>query len=151
MQYRFTKICVFTLLVLFCIINGCTVKYIDRVTIFEIKGEVYDNKSQTPIENVAVRFKDTGFDYIRSKKSSLITIGHSDADGKFSVRLNYLWHRKDTTFEIPPQKTFEIVLDHEEYEARRFHYDESNLEQGGMRFEINLEKVYLLPKKAVEK
>ena len=147
MQYRFTKICLFTLLVIFCSINACTVKYIDRVTIFEIKGEVYDNKSQNPIENVAVRFMDTGYDYVRSKKPFFVTIGFSETDGKFLVRLNYVWRQKDAALHNQPQKTFEVELTHEDYEASRFHFDESHLKQGELRLEINLERVYLLPQK----
>ncbi len=131
-------------------ITGCTLKYIDTVTIFEIKGEVYDKRTSQPIENAAVLFKDTGYDYIRSTKHLLIAVGQSDADGKFTARLNYLWRSRDTTLQNPPRKTFDVVLSHKGYEPRRFHFDESNLQHGGMRFEINLDKVYLLPKKAGE-
>ena len=151
MRYGFKKICLFTWLMFFLSTAGCTIKYIDTVTIFEIKGEVYDNESRLPIENVAVQFMDTGYDYVRSKKPFLITIGHSEADGKFTARLNYLWRSKDSTLQNPPQKTFDIVLSHENYEPGRFHFDESNLQHGGMRFEIYLDKVYMLPQKAREK
>ena len=146
MRYGFKKICLYTLLVIICSTSGCTVKYIDTVTIFEIKGEVYDDESQTPIEDVAVRFMDTGYDYVRSKKPFLLTIGHSDVDGKFLVRLNYLWRYKDTTLQNPPQKTFEVILTHEDYEPRRFHFDESKLQHDGMRFVINFDKIYMQPK-----
>ena len=147
MQYRFTKKLLFTLLLIFSSTISCTVKYIDKVTIFEIKGEVYDNDSQWPIENVAVRFVDTGYDYIRSKEPFPVTIGHSEADGKILARMNYLWRRKDAILLNPPQKTFEVVLTHENYIPKRFHFDESYLKHGGLRFEINLEKVYMLPQK----
>jgi len=130
---------------------GCTLKYTNTVTIFEIKGAVYDKETSLPIENAAVLFKDTGYDYVRSKQPFLVAIGQSDADGKFAARLNYLWRSRDTTLQNPPQRTFDVVLSHEEYEPRRFHFDESNLQHGGMRFEINLDKVYLLPQKAEEK
>ena len=149
MQYGFTKKCLFTLVLIFSSTVACTVKYIDKVTIFEIKGEVYDNESQWPIENVAVQFIDTGYDYIRSKEPFLVTIGYSDADGEFTARLNYLWRSKDTNLLNPPQKTFEIILTHEDYEPRRFQFNESDLQQDGMRIEINLDKVYLMPIKAV--
>lgn len=151
MQNRFAKFCLFALLPIFCGSAGCTAKYIDTVTIFEIKGEVYDNESQTPIENVAVRFMDTGYDYVRSKKPFLVKIGHSEVDGKFSVRLNYLWRHRDTTLQNPPQKTFEVVLSHEDYLPRRFQFNEDHLEHDEMRFEINLDKVYMLPKETGEK
>ena len=150
MQNRFTKIYIYTLLTLFLSTIGCTVKYIDTVTIFEIKGEVYDNESQTPVENVAVQFMDTGYDYVRSKKPFPVTIGHSKANGAFKARLNYLWRSKDTNILNPPQKTFEVVLAHEDYEPRHFQFDESSLQQEGMRMEINLDKVYMFQKKKRE-
>ena len=147
MQNRFVKICLFALLTIFCSSAGCTVKYIDKVTIFEIRGEVYDNESQWPIENVAVQFMDTGYDYARSQKPLTVTIGHSDADGAFLARFNYYWRYKDTTLQNPPQKTFEVVLTHQDYAPKRFQFQESDLQQNGMRLEINLEKIYMLPKK----
>ena len=150
MRYAIIRIYLIALLVVLSNIAGCTIKYIDTVTIFEIKGEVYDNDSRMPIENAAVRFMDTGYDYVRSSKPFPVTIGYSQANGKFSARLNYLWRSKDTTLQNPPQKTFEVILTHEDYEPRRFHFNENNLEQDGMRFEINLEKVYMLPKKRGE-
>jgi hypothetical protein len=134
MHYGITKICLLTVLVVFVNIAGCTLKYIDTVTIFEIKGEVYDQETNLPIENTAVLFKDK-----------------SDADGKFTARLNYLWRSRDTTLQNPPRKTFDVVLFHKAYEPRRFHFDESDLQQGGMRFEINLDKIYLQPKEEEEK
>ena len=150
MQYRFTKINVFTLLLIFCSYAGCTVKYIDTVTIFEIKGEVYDSESQTPVENVAIRFMDTGYDYVRSKRPFFVTIGISNVDGTFLARLNYVWREKDTAFHNPPPKTFEVELTHEDYEPRHFQFDESSLQQQGMRLEINLDKVYMFQKKKRE-
>ena len=147
MQNRFTKIYVYTLLTLFFVTAGCTVKYIDTVTIFEIKGEVYDNETQAPVENVAVRFMDTGYDVVRSKRPFFITIGNSKADGKFLARLNYVWRQKDAALHNPPPKTFEVELTHKDYEPRRFHFDESHIKQGELRLEINLDRVYLLPKK----
>ena len=147
MRYREAIICLIALLVVFSSTVACTVKYINKVTIFEIKGEVYDNESQWPIENVTVSFVDTGYDYIRSKEPFPVTIGYSEADGKILARLNYLWRSKDTTHLNPPQKTFEIVLTHENYTPKRFHFDESYLKHGGIRFEINLEKVYMSPQK----
>jgi len=146
MQYGFTKICLITLLVVFCISAGCTVKYIDTVTIFEIKGEVYDKETSLPIENVAVQFRDTGYDYVRSNRPFLITIGQSETDGKFIARLNYLWRSKDAILDNPPRKTFDIVLSHEYYEPWRFHFDESKLQHDGMRFVINFDKIYMQPK-----
>ena len=146
MDYRCTKIGLFMLLVIFWTVTGCTVKYIDTVTIFEIKGEVYDNETQTPVENVAVRFMDTGYDYVRSKKPFFVTIGFSKANGKFLARLNYVWRQKDAALHNPPPKTFEVELTHEDYEPRRFHFDESHLKLGELRLEINLDSVYLLPK-----
>ena len=131
--------------------TGCTVKYIDTVTIFEIKGEVYAKKSHLPIENAAVLFKDTGYDYVRSKKPFLVRIGHSDEEGKFTARLNYLWRTKDFALQNPPPKTFEVVLSHEAYEPRRFHFRESDLQQGGIRYEIDLGKIYLQPGEEKEK
>jgi len=131
--------------------SGCTVKYIDTVTIFEIKGEVYDLESSLPIENAAVLFKDTGYDYVRSQKPFLVRIGHSDAEGKFTARLNYLWRTKDFVLQNPPPKTFEVVLSRAAYEPRRFHFSESDLQQGGMRFEIDLGKIYLQPGEQKEK
>ena len=150
MRYGFIKICLLTLLVIFWNATGCTVKYIDTVTIFEIRGEIYDNESQTPVENVAVQFMDTGYDYVRSKKPFPVTIGHSEANGAFTARLNYLWRSKDPNILNPPQKTFEVVLDHEDYEPRHFQFDESNLQQEGIRLEINLDKVYMFQKKKRE-
>jgi hypothetical protein len=144
--YRFTNVFLFIWLVLFSGIIGCTVKYIDKVTIFEIKGEVYDEESDLPVENAAVLFLDTGYDYVRSKNPFLVRIGHSDAEGKFTARLNYLWRTKDFVLQNPPPKTFDIVLSHEAYEPRRFQFNESDLQQGGMRFEINLDKIYLQPR-----
>jgi hypothetical protein len=128
---------------------GCTVKYIDTVTIFEIKGLVYDNESHLPIENATVYFMDTGYDYVRSKKPFSMVIGQSDEDGKISARLNYLWRSKDAMLHNPPKKTFDIMLSQEYYEPRRFHFDESNLQRDGMRFVINFGKVYMLPKKEI--
>jgi hypothetical protein len=151
MRYGVTRIYLITLLVVFSSTIGCTVKYIDTVTIFEIKGVVYNNESQWPIENLAVQFIDTGYDYIRSKEPFLVTIGYSDADGEFTARLNYLWRSKDTNRLNPPQKTFEIILTHEDYEPRRFQFNESDFQQDELRLEINLDKVYLMPRKAVEK
>lgn len=133
-------------LVLFSGIIGCTVKYIDKVTIFEIKGEVYDMTSHLPIENAAVLFMDTGYDYVRSKNPFLVRIGQSAADGKFTARLNYLWRRKDFALQNPPPKSFDVVLSHDAYEPRRYHFNESDLQQGGIRFEINLDKIYLQPR-----
>ena len=147
MNHRFTKAYLFTLLVIFWNFTGCAVKYINKVTIFEIKGEVYDNESQWPIENVAVQFIDIGYDYIRSKEPLLVTIGYSGADGEFTARLNYLWRSKDTNLLNPPQKTFEIRLTHEDYEPRRFQFNESDLQQDELRLEIILDKVYLMPRK----
>ncbi len=146
MEIRFAIIRLFALLTIFCTSAGCTVKYIDTVTIFEIKGEVYDNETQTPVENVAVRFMDTGYDYVRSRKPFFVTIGFSKADGKFLTRLNYVWRQKDAALHHPPPKTFEVELAHEDYEPRRFHFDESHLKHGELRLEINLDSVYLLPK-----
>ena len=151
MHYGFTKICLLTLLVVFCNAAGCTIKYINTVTIFEIKGEVYDKESSLPIENATVLFKDTGYDYVRSKKPILIAVGQSDADGKFTARLNYLWRSRDTTLQNPPRKSFDLVLSHKGYEPRRFHFDESDLQQSGMRFEINLDKIYMQPNQEEEK
>ena len=151
MQYRFTKISLLIWLVFFFGTAGCTLKYIDTVTIFEIKGEVYDKETSQPIKNAAVLFKDTGYDYVRSKQPFLVAVGQSDADGKFTARLNYLWRSRDTTLQNPPRKTFDVVLSHEGYQPRRFHFDESDLQQGGMRFEINLDKIYLQPKEEEEK
>ena len=145
MRYEFFKNYFLTLLVVFCCTTGCTVKYIDKVTIFEIKGEVYDEESDLPIENAAVMFMDTGYDYVRSKNPFLVRIGHSDAEGKFIARLNYLWRTKDFVLQNPPPKTFDVVLSHQAYEPRRFQFNESDLQQGGMRFEINLDKIYLQP------
>jgi hypothetical protein len=139
------------LLAVFCCTTGCTVKYIDKVTIFEIKGEVYDKKSHRPIENAAVLFMDTGYDYVRSQNPFLVKIGQSNAEGKFTARLNYLWRSKDMALQNPPLKTFDVVLSHEGYEPGRFHFNESDLPQGDMRFEINLEKIYLLPHQKKEK
>jgi hypothetical protein len=151
MRYGFKKICMFAWLGFFICAAGCTVKYVDTVTIFEIKGEVYGEESQRPVENAAVYFMDTGYDYVRSKKPFLVPIGHSDMDGKFTARLNYLWRRRDHALLKPPPRTFDVVLSHAEYEPRRFHFDASDLEQGGMRFEINLDRVYLRPKKMKKK
>ena len=147
MQNRFTKIYVYTLLTLFFGTAGCTVKNIDTITIFEIKGEVYDNETQTPVENVAVRFMDTGYDYVRSKRPFFVTIGFSKTNGKFLARLNYVWRQKDTALHNPPPKTFAVELTHEDYEPRRFDFDESHRKHGELRLEINLDIVYLLPKK----
>ena len=147
---KITKTCLIALLVIFSSTAGCTVKYITSVTIFEIKGEVYDKESQWPIENVAVQFMDTGYDHVRSKKPFPVTIGYSEANGAFTARLNYLWRSKDTNLLNPPQKTFEVVLAHEDYEPRHFQFDESNLQQEGMRLEINLDKVYMFQKKKRE-
>ena len=145
MRCDFTIIFLLTGLMLFSGITGCTVKYIDTVTIFEIKGEVYDKASHLPIENAAVLFMDTGYDYVRSKNPFLVRIGHSDAEGKFIARFNYLWRTKDFVLQNPPPKTFEVVLSQEAYEPRSFQFNESDLQQGGMRFEINLDKIYLQP------
>ena len=145
MQYGIYRIYLFILLVVLCCTTGCTVKYIDTVTIFEIKGEVYAKGSHLPIENAAVLFKDTGYDYVRSQKPFLMRIGHSDEEGKFTARLNYLWRTKDFGLQKPPPKTFEVVLSHEAYEPRRFHFSESDLQQSGMRFKIDLGKIYLQP------
>ena len=147
MQYGIYRIYLFILLAVFCCSTGCTVKYINKVTIFEIKGEVYDEESDLPIENAAVLFMDTGYDYVRSKNPFLVRIGHSDAEGKFTARLNYLWRTKDAVLHNPPPKTFDVVLSHEAYESRRYHFNESDLQQGGIRFEINLDKIYLQPGK----
>ena len=151
MQYMIYRIYSFILLVVLCCTAGCTLKYIDTVTIFEIKGEVYDQETNLPIENTAVLFKDTGYDYVRSKKPFFVAVGQSDADGKFRARLNYLWRTRDTTLQNPPRKTFDVVLFHKGYEPRRFQFDESDLQQDAMRFEINLDKIYLQPKEEEEK
>ena len=130
---------------------GCTVKYIDSVTIFEIKGQIYDNESHLPIENVTVYFMDTGYDYVRSKKPYLIEIGQSDADGKISARLNYLWRHIDSEIQAPPNETFDILLSKERYEQQRFHFDKSRLQRDGMLFVADLDKVYMLPKNDAKK
>ena len=38
------------------------------------------------------------------------------------------------------------MLTHEDYEPRRFHFDESKLQHDGMRFVINFDKIYMQPK-----
>ena len=148
---KFYKIWSLTSLIIFFTISGCAVKYIHSVTIFEIQGQVFDKESDFPLENVKVTFIDTGYDDVRSKKSFPVEIGQSDSNGLIKARFNYLWAHKDFIFYGPPKETFEIVLSKQLYEPRRFNFDESKLESEGFMFEVNLEEVYMVPKKKGKK
>jgi hypothetical protein len=129
------------LAVFYC--TACTVAPTTAVTIFAVEGQVFDQESSRPLENVRVDFIDTGYDEIRSQLPHPTAIGLSDANGKIRARLNYVWHRNQSWPYVAPKQTVEIVLSRNFYEPMRLQYKGSELPHDGVTFLIDIGRVYL--------
>ena len=135
------------LLTILLAVVACTVKYVNRITIFVVQGQIFDQATLRPVQNVKVYFVDTGFDYVRSKKLVPLEIGQTDLKGKISARLNYPWQQKETLIFSPRAGTFDIVLEKEFYEPMRMQFDQSKLKSDNVSFLVDLKKIYLVPLK----
>lgn len=135
------------LLTILLAVVACTVKYVNRITIFVVQGQLFDQATLRPVQNVKVYFVDTGFDYVRSRNSVPLEIGHTDPKGKISARLNYPWQQKETLIFSPRAGTFDIVLEKEFYEPMRMQFDQSKLKSDNVSFLVDLKKIYLVPLK----
>ena len=135
------------LLTILLAVVACTVKYVNRITIFVIQGQIFDQATFRPVQDVNVYFVDTGFDYVRSKEPVLLEIGQTDRKGKISARLNYPWQQKETLIYSPQTGTFDIVLEKEFYEPMRMQFDQSKLKSDTVSFLVDLKEIYLVPLK----
>lgn len=128
-------------------IASCTVKYVNRITIFVVQGQIFDQETFRPVENVNVFFVDTGYDYGRSKNPYPLEIGQSDRKGKINARLNYPWRQPETLLYGRQARTFAIVLKKEFYEPVRMQFDQSKLKSDAVAFLVDLKEIYLVPQK----
>ena len=135
------------LLTILLAVVACTVKYVNRITIFVVQGQIFDQATFRPIQNVKVYFVDTGFDYVRSQKPVPLEIAQTDRKGKISARLNYPWQQKETLLYSPQAGTFAIVLKKESYESMRIQFDQSKLKSNTVSFLVDLKEFYLVPLK----
>lgn len=134
-------------------LNSCiySVHY-DSFSEFLITGQVYDGRNNKPIVNVKILFIDRGFDSVRSKSYSSYEAGNSDKYGRINFVFEYFWGFTKGFFNKEPSKEFDILISKEFYKLKKYNFKATELsseisEQGSIRYNVNLQEIYLEPTK----
>jgi hypothetical protein len=110
-------------------------RHADYAITMQFVGRVVNQRTQEPIPGVQVLFVDTSFDSVRRKnpEKSALKVGETGDDGKFDLRLRYLWSVNVVWLCIPRiGKSFKLRFERDGYvpEVRDFNPHELPYEEG---------------------
>ena len=135
----------FILIVVSLMFWGCVSIHSDSRLWITIKGVVYDKTTGIPLDEVSVKFIDTGFDHALSKHPKPFMVGKSDNLGRLDVEFNHYWGWDHGLFKGSPKATFEILLSKDSYTSTHLHFKADDWAEKEGRICIDLKEIYLEP------
>lgn len=138
------KTVIFSLISTFLFLSSCSVKQVDYLAVFYVRGFTFDTISKSPIASVSVYFIDEGLSDARDKRKNYRKIGESNQSGEIYIEFEYFWGRKESLFHRKSETKYSIELVHHDFQTKRISFFEEK-DRSNERIQINIGTIDMSP------